>query len=107
MQMFETPEGCAGSDQLYGMIESVHVELEQMFWQVAKLDTLSFGAGRTVYEDSIGDNKVRLEAHTRECQAQMTFHAGRALELAMHIVYGHTALIAFWDVNFRELTKAC
>ena len=91
MQVFETPEGCAGSDQLYGMIESVHVELEQMFWQAAKLDTLSFGVGRTVYEDGKGDSKVRLDAHTRECQAQITFHAGRAVELAMHTVYGYGA----------------
>lgn len=87
MQMFQTPEGCAGWDQVYGMIESVHAELEQMFWQAAKFDVLSFGVGRTIYQDGAGDNKVRFDAHTRECQAQMTFHAGRALELAMHIVY--------------------
>ena len=91
MQTFQTPEGHAGWDQIYGMIESVHAELEQMFWQAAKLDVLSFGVGRTVRRDDTGDSKVRLDAQTRECQAQMTFHAGRALELAMHIVYARGA----------------
>ncbi len=87
MLTFETPSGRAGWDQVYGMMESVHAELEQMFWQRAKLDTMSHGVGRTVYSDSPGDGKVRLDAQTRECQAQMTFHAGRALELAMQVVY--------------------
>ena len=31
MQTFTTPKGCAGWDQIYGMTESVHAELEQMF----------------------------------------------------------------------------
>lgn len=87
MRVFETPVGGAGWDQLYGMIESVHAELEQMFWQDAKLDGLTLGVGRTVHVDSTADSKVRLDAQKRECQAQITFHAGRALELAMHIVY--------------------
>jgi len=32
--------GRTGWDQVYGMIESVHAELEQMFWQATKLDVL-------------------------------------------------------------------
>ena len=87
MHVFETPVGRSGWDQIYGMTESVHAELEQMFLQVAKLDVLHFGVGRTVYIDGSADGKVRLDAQMRECQAQITFHAGRALELAMHIVY--------------------
>lgn len=87
MYVFETPAGRAGWDQLFGMMESVQAELEQMFLQAAKLDGLSFGVGRTVHVDSTADSKVRLDAQMRECQAQITFHAGRALELAMHIVY--------------------
>ena len=87
MYVFETPVGRAGWDQLFGMIESVQAELEQMFWQDAKVAGLSFGVGRTVYVDSTADSKVRKDAQMRECQAQKTFHAGRALELAMHIVY--------------------
>ncbi len=87
MFVFETPVGRAGWDQLYGMIESVHAELEQMFWQEAKLDGLSLGVGRTVHVDITTDSKVRLDSQMRECQSQITFHAGRALELALHIVY--------------------
>ncbi len=87
MRTFETPKGCAGWDQIHGMTESVHAELEQMFWQVAKLDVLSYCVGRTVNHSGTGDSKVQFDAHTRECQSQITFHAGRALELAMHIVY--------------------
>ena len=87
MYVFETPTGRAGWDQVYGMMESVHAELEQMFWQVAKLDGLSLGVGRTVHVDSTADSKVRLDSQMRECQAQITFHAGCALELAMNIVY--------------------
>ena len=43
MHVFETPVGRAGWDQIYGMTESVHAELEQMFWQGAKLDVLLLG----------------------------------------------------------------
>ena len=87
MYTFQTPEGRAGWDQIQGMTESVHAELEQMFWQNAKLDALVHGVGRTVHSASGGDEKVRLDAQKRECQAQMTFHAGRSLEVAMQIVY--------------------
>ena len=87
MYTFQTPKGRAGWDQVQGMTESVHAELEQMFWQHAKLDALVHGVGRTVHSASGGDEKVRLDAQKRECQAQMTFHAGRSLEVAMQIVY--------------------
>ncbi len=87
MHVFDTPVGRAGWDQIYGMTESVHAELELMFSQHAKLDVLSHGVGRTVYVGDTGDGKVRLDAQIRECQAQITFHAARALELAMHIIY--------------------
>ena len=87
MRQFETPAGCAGWDQVHGMTEGVQAELEQMFLQRAKLDVLLHGVGRTAQSEIAGDDKVRLDAQQRECQAQMTFHAGRALELAMHIVY--------------------
>lgn len=106
---FETPVGRAGWDQIYGMTESVHAELEQMFWQRAKLDALLHGVGRTVYCDSAGDAKVRLDAQKRECQAQITFHAGRALELAMQIVYacGADRIIgrAYPGIDKKELQK--
>ena len=87
MHTFETPLGRAGWDQVCGMTESVHAELEQMFWQNAKLDLLHSGVGRTVQVDGSADGRVSLHAQMRECQAQAKFHAGRALELAMHVVY--------------------
>ncbi|MDE0003137.1 MAG: hypothetical protein OXQ29_10620 [Rhodospirillaceae bacterium] len=109
MKTYETPPGRAGSDQLYGMTESVQAELEQMFWQKTKLDMLSFGVGRTVYVGDTADARVRLDAQMRECQAQMTFHAGRALELAMHIVYARGAdrILGreYPGVEARELRK--
>lgn len=91
MRTFRTPTGRAGWDQVHGMTESVQAEIEQMFWQRAKLDALLHGVGRTARSEATGDGKVRLDAEQRECQAQMTFHAGRALELAMHIVYSCAA----------------
>lgn len=91
MRTFKTPEGRAGLDQIYGMTESVQAELEQMFWQRAKLDALLHGVGRSAHSDLGGDSSVRLDAQRRECQAQVTFHAGRALELSMHIVYACSA----------------
>ena len=87
METFPTPSGKAGWDQLHAMTESVQSELEQMFSQRAKLDSLTFSVGRTADRGGSADDKVMLDAQMRECQAQAAFHAGRALELAMHIVY--------------------
>lgn len=86
MITFHTPKGRAGSDQLDAIEESVNAHLEQMFQQKAKRDILTYGVGRTTmkFQDSgIG----RLEAQKRECDGQMVFHAGQALELSMQIVY--------------------
>ena len=87
MQMFQTPEGKAGSDQVDSMIESVHAEIEQMFDQSAKGKTLEFGVGRTTAYSTAPDVKIQLDAQKRECEAQIVFHAGRALELALQIIY--------------------
>jgi len=62
MYTFQTPEGRAGWDQIQGMTESVHAELEQMFWQNAKLDALVHGVGGAAHSGSSGgDEKVRLD----------------------------------------------
>ena len=87
METFPTPPGKAGWDQLHAMTESVQSELEQMFSQRAKLDSLTCSVGRTADRGGSADDKIMLDAQMRECQAQAAFHAGRALELAMHIVY--------------------
>ena len=87
MTTFHTPRGRAGSDQVDSMEESVNAHLEQMFYQRAKQEIFSFGVGRTTmkFQDSGGGH--RLEAQKRECDGQIVFHAGRALELSMHIIY--------------------
>ena len=87
METFQTPPGKAGWDQLHAMTESVQSELEQMFSQRAKLDSLTCGVGRVADRSGSSEDKIMLDAQVRECQAQAAFHAGRALELAMHIVY--------------------
>ena len=91
MKLFPTPEGRAGCDQVDAMVESVHAELEQMFHQEAKRRTLGHGVGRTVDTTSHAHRKIRLDSQKRECEAQSTFHGGRAVELAMHILYARCA----------------
>ena len=91
MKMFQTPLGKAGCDQVDAMIESVHSEIEQMFTQFAKRRTLEYGVGRTTARLSVADSEIQLDAQKRESEAQLVFHAGRALELALHVVYARGA----------------
>ena len=104
MKWFQTPLGEAGCDQVDAMIESVHSEIEQMFHQFAKLRTLEFGVGRTTAQLSAADTKIQLDAQKRECEAQIVFHAGRALELALHVVYARGAN-RIWRREFPGVTK--
>ena len=88
LQLFQTPEGEAGCDQLDAMEESIQAAIEQMFWQVAKRDSLSFGVGRAARKASISpDWDLRLDAQMRECDGLIVFHAGKALETALLIIY--------------------
>ena len=87
MKQYIAPKGRAGSDQIDAMTESVQSELEQMFFQVAKLKSLIHGVGRTGITSDGPDSKIKLDAQKRECQAQTASHGGRAIELAMHILY--------------------
>lgn len=88
MQWFQTPKGEAGSDQLSAMEESVQAAIEQMFWQVAKRDALSFGVGRAAAKSSDSpDRDMRLDAQRRECDGLIVFHAGKALETALQVIY--------------------
>lgn len=88
MQWFPTPKGEAGSDQLDAMEESIQAAIEQMFWQVAKRDSLSFGVGRTTEQSALSpDRDMRLEAQKRECDGLIVFHAGKALETSLQVIY--------------------
>lgn len=88
MQWFQTPEGEAGSDQLDAMEESIQAAIEQMFSQVAKRDSLSFGVGRVTVKSSSDPNwDMRLDAQRRECDGLIVFHAGKALETSLQIIY--------------------
>lgn len=85
---FQTPKGKAGSDQLDAMEESIQAAIEQMFWQIAKRDSLSFGVGRVAakFSDS-PDRDQRLDAQKRECDGLIVFHGGKALETALQVIY--------------------
>ena len=87
MKMYQTPTGCAGADQVNAMEESVNTQLEQMFHQAAKRNVLDYGVGRTTMASGGADDTLRLDAQKRECDGSIVFHAGRALELALHVVY--------------------
>lgn len=89
MQIFQTPQGRAGSDQLHGIEESINSHLERMFLQGAKHSILAHGVGRTVLTEGLIDSEVRLHAQKRDCNATITFHAGRAVELSLQLIYAY------------------
>ena len=91
MQTFQTPKGKAGSDIVDAMEESVHSHLEQIFAQSARRDTLVYGVGRTTMKFEDSGISARLDAQRRECEGQIVWHAGRALELALQIFYARGA----------------
>lgn len=91
MKTYQTPPGRAGADQINAMEESVNTQLEQMFHQAAKRNTLDYGVGRTTMISGGADDTLRLDAQKRECDGSIVFHAGRALELALHVVYARGA----------------
>ena len=87
MRFEPTPKGCAGADQVAALEESIDGQLEAMFMQSAKRRILQYGVGRTTMTGRGGADAQRLDAQRRECDASMMFHAGRALELALHVLY--------------------
>ena len=88
MQWFATPTGEAGADQLDAMEESIQAAIEQVFWQLAKRDSLAFGVGRTATKSSDSpDRDSRLDAQKRECDSLIVFHAGKALETSLQVIY--------------------
>lgn len=91
MKIFGKTGSTAGTDQVNAIEESINTQIEQMFNQVAKKRTLAYGVDRTIMTGSNPDNKMRLDAQSRECDAGIVFHAGRALELALHLLYARGA----------------
>ena len=86
MRFTATPHGCAGADQVNALEESIQSQIEEMFTQVAKRRSVEYGVGRTAMTGS-GADIQRLEAQKRECDGSTVFHAGRAMELALHLLY--------------------
>ena len=60
-----------------------------MFMQGAKRNILEHGVGRTTSTTGGIDSKVQLHAQQRDCDAAITFHAGKAVELSMQLIYAH------------------
>ena len=86
MKFSVTPSGCAGAGQVVALEESIQSQLEEMFAQVTKRRVLEHAVGRTTMAGT-GAEFQRLEAQKRECDASTVFHAGRAMELALHVLY--------------------
>ena len=86
MKFSETPRGRAGADQVNALEESVQAQIEGMFAQIAKRRSLVYAVGRTTATES-GTDHQRLEAQIRECDGSTVFCAGRAMELALHVLY--------------------
>lgn len=89
MQTFHTPPGKAGSDQLYGMEEAVQGDIRAMFQAGAERNILDYGVGLTVDTGSYRDGSIRTEVRRRECDARITYFAGRAVERAMVLVHAY------------------
>ena len=87
MRTFHTPPGGAGTAQLYGLQESINSHLEQMFHAAARRSVLAYGVGRTTSTVGGADAKVQLHAQQRECDATITFRAGKAAELALQLIF--------------------
>ena len=104
MRTYHKPVGEeVGEDQLQGMEEAINAHLEKMFLQVAKRNILDFGVGRTTMKANSQD--TRLDSQRRDCDAGIMFHAGRALEVALHLVYARGANRIMWR-EYPGATKA-
>lgn len=106
MRTYHKPVGeQVGEDQLQSMEEAINGHLEKMFLQVAKRNILDldFGVGRTTMKANTQD--TRLDSQRRDCDAGIMFHAGRALEISLHLVYARGANRIMWR-EYPGATKA-
>ena len=74
-------------DQLIALEESIHLHVRQMNQCVAELNSLNYLAGVDVFIGARNENKIRNDVLIRQFESRITFHAGRALELALHLIY--------------------
>ena len=89
MQIFHTPLGKAGSDQLYGMEEAIQGDIRAMFQAGAERDALDYGVGSTVDKRLYHDGRVLLKARKREHDARITWTAGKAIERALQLIHAY------------------
>lgn len=87
MRTFGVPQGKAGLTQIYGIQESVDSNLERMFNASSRRSALIHSVGRTASTAGGVDGKMQRQAQERECDAVISFHAGKALELSMQLIY--------------------
>ena len=91
MNATRTPNGAAGEDTRFEIEESVNSHIERMFTQAAKSRALEHSVG---YNSDLGANLPdhrRLQALQAECDAAVSFHAGRALDIALQLVFAVVA----------------
>ncbi len=105
MNVTRTPEGAAGEDTRFAIEESVNSHLERMFMQAAKNDALGYSVGRTSDHGTGLSEHRRFEALRAECDAAVSFHAGRALDLALQLVFAVASDQIFGRAS-RENPKA-
>ncbi|MCY4259560.1 MAG: hypothetical protein OXC91_04775 [Rhodobacteraceae bacterium] len=86
-----TPDGAAGQDTRYSIEESADSHLERMFMQHAKWQALKYSVGRTSNLGASRGDTLRFQSQRAECNAAVNFHAGRALDLAMQLVFAVVA----------------
>ena len=75
---------------MYGIQESINSNLERMFHATARRSVLEHGVGHTT-STAGADGREKLNAQQRECDAVVNFHAGKAVELSMQLIYAHGA----------------
>ncbi|MCY4304937.1 MAG: hypothetical protein OXC62_09215 [Aestuariivita sp.] len=91
MPTTKTPEGAAGEDTRFAIEESVNSHLERMFMQAAKNNALEYNVGHVSDLRTSLSEKRRFQALRIECDAAVNFHAGRALDLALQLIFAVTS----------------
>ncbi len=91
MSATKRPEGAAGEDTRFAIEESVNSHLERMFMQAAKNDALGYSIGRASGHGAGPSEHRRFQALRAECDAAVSFHAGRALDLALQLFFAVTS----------------
>lgn len=91
MAATRTPDSVADENTRFAIEESVNSHIERMFTQAAKNNALTHSVG---YASDVGasrSDRQRYRALRAECDAAVNFHAGRALDLALQLVFAVVA----------------